>query len=97
MIFYVYGKNVYKGESMRLLSYAISGLRLYENHECRMDLYAIDAVREPGYTHMLDGAARNISINTAIGVAGINASGKTTALRVTELALAVAGGMSRDR
>lgn len=79
---------------MRLLSYAISGLRLYENHECRMDLYAIDAVREPGYTHMLDGAARNISINTAIGVAGINASGKTTALRVTELALAVAGGMS---
>lgn len=72
---------------MRLLSYAISGLRLYENHECRMDLYAIDAVREPGYTHMLDGAARNISINTAIGVAGINASGKTAALRVTELAL----------
>ena len=65
MIAYVYRKNVYKGESMRLLSYAISGLRLYENHECRMDLYAIDAVREPGYTHMLDGAARNISINTA--------------------------------
>ena len=32
---------------MRLLSYAISGLRLYENHECRMDLYDIDAVREP--------------------------------------------------
>ena len=79
---------------MRLLSYAISGLRLYENHECRMDLYAIDAVREPGYTHMLDGAARNISVNTVIGIAGINASGKTTALRVTELALAVAGGMS---
>lgn len=94
MIFYVYRKNVYRGENMRLLSYAISGLRLYENHECRMDLYAIDAVREPGYTHMLDGAARNISVNTVIGIAGINASGKTTALRVTELALAVAGGMS---
>ena len=66
MIFYVYRKNVYRGENMRLLSYAISGLRLYENHECRMDLYAIDAVREPGYTHMLDGAARNISVNTVM-------------------------------
>lgn len=79
---------------MKLLDFAINGLRLYKNSECAMSLIATDAVRNPSFTHPLDGAARNISVNTVIGIAGINASGKTTALRVLELALAITGGLS---
>lgn len=79
---------------MRLLRFTINGLRLYDNETCTMNLYASDAVRNTAFVHPLDGAARNINTNTVIGIAGINASGKTTALRVIELALAVAGGLS---
>lgn len=79
---------------MRLLAFHIDGLRLYENGGITLNLHTTDAVRTPGFTHPLDGAARNISVSTVIGIAGINASGKTTLLRVIELALGVAGGLS---
>lgn len=85
---------------MRLLAFRVTGLRLYEDGTCAMGLYASDAVRDDAFTSALDGAARNIRTNTVVGVAGINASGKTTALRVLELALGVAGGLplgSMDR
>ena len=79
---------------MKLLAYRITGLNLYENHEATFNMYTTEAVRNPGFVHALDGAARNISISTVIGIAGINASGKTTLLRLIELALGVAGGLS---
>ena len=79
---------------MRLLSFKVNGLRLYDHDECAMSLYATDAVRDPGFTRPLPGAARSIRTNTVIGIAGINASGKTTALRVIEFVIAVASGRS---
>ena len=79
---------------MNLLAYHITGLNLYENNEASFNMYTTEAVRNPGFVHALDGAARNISVSTVIGIAGINASGKTTLLRLLELALGVAGGLS---
>lgn len=63
---------------MNLLSYHITGLNLYENNEASFNMYTTKAVRNPGFVHALDGIARNISVSTVIGIAGINASGKTT-------------------
>lgn len=78
---------------MRLLAFQMEGLDLYENGRTTLTLHTTDAVRNPGFTHALTGAADNISISTVIGIAGINASGKTTLLRLIELALAVSGGL----
>lgn len=77
---------------MKLLAFRMNGLTLYENGGTSFTLHTIDAVRNPGYTHPLGKAARNISISTVIGIAGINASGKTTLLRLIELALGITSG-----
>lgn len=77
---------------MHLLAYQIQGLKLHKDHRLAMRLRTTDMVRDPAFTHRPDGGARNVPYSTAIALAGINASGKTTALRALALALAVAAG-----
>ena len=77
---------------MRVLRFRVKGLRLHESDTLSMDLYASDNVRSRSFTHDAMGSGSPIRTLTAIGIAGINVSGKTTALRVLDLVLCIARG-----
>lgn len=79
---------------MRVLRFKVDGLRLYENSSVRMDLYATDGVRNKAFTYGPVRKGSPIHTLTAIGVAGINASGKTMLLRVLDFVLHVTSGVS---
>lgn len=82
---------------MRLLKFSIENLGLYRNHTVSMDLYASDRVSTQTATvHRLNGIGIGICSQTVVGIAGLNASGKTTALRALNFALDVARGVPLD-
>lgn len=78
---------------MHLLKFSIEGLEPYSNRTISMDLYASDRVSKQAITvHRLTGAGSNICSQTVVGIAGLNASGKTTTLRALNFALDIARG-----
>lgn len=82
---------------MHLLKFAIQGIGLYRNQAVAMDLYASDRVSSQSVTiHRLTGLGSGICSQTVLGIAGLNASGKTTTLRALNLALDIARGNPLD-
>ncbi|MBT1161166.1 MULTISPECIES: AAA family ATPase [Bifidobacterium] len=82
---------------MHLLKFAIDGLDLYRDHSVSMDLYASDRVSAQSVTvHRFTGIGAGISSQTVIGIAGLNASGKTTTLRALNFALDIVRGNPLD-
>lgn len=82
---------------MHVLKFAIDGLNLYRDQSVSMDLYAADRVSAQDITiHRFDGIGAGISSQTVLGIAGLNASGKTTTLRALNFALDVARGNPLD-
>ena len=82
---------------MHLLKFAINGLDLYRDSSISMDLYASDRVSAQSATvHRLSGLGSGISSQTVVGIAGLNASGKTTTLRALNFALDVVRGNPLD-
>ncbi|RSX51765.1 AAA family ATPase [Bifidobacterium goeldii] len=77
---------------MRVLRFQMHGLKLHESETLSMDLYASDNVRSTSFTYEALGNGSPVRILTTIGIAGINASGKTTALRALDLVLCIANG-----
>lgn len=69
---------------MKLLKISFDHLRMFENGLFEMDFYASDKV--PAGDESVARLAGRIYSNNVVGLAGINASGKTTALALIELA-----------
>ncbi|WP_165777175.1 AAA family ATPase [Bifidobacterium primatium] len=79
------------------MKFAINGLDLYRNQSVSMDLYASDRVSTQSVTvHRLNGIGAGICTQTILGIAGLNASGKTTTLRALNFALDIARGIPLD-
>lgn len=82
---------------MRLLRLEVAGANLFEESSFAMDLFATDRVvnpdrlENPGSVHRL-GKNGSVYSQNVVGIAGINASGKTTALKLLRLALSLVGG-----
>ena len=82
---------------IRLVRVEASGIDLFENSSLALDFYASDRVinprknANPGSVHRL-GANSSIYTENVVGIAGINASGKTSTLKLLNLALNVIGG-----
>ncbi|KFI97576.1 AAA family ATPase [Bifidobacterium stellenboschense] len=82
---------------MHVLKFTIDGLDLYRAQAVSMDLYASDRVSAQAATvHRLDGLGAGICSQTVLGIAGLNASGKTTTLRALNFALDIARGNPMD-
>ena len=79
---------------MRILAFDLKGLRLYDKGALRMILFAEDRITDGSFTHRLQGTTSPLGIVTAIGISGINASGKTTDLRLLSLIINIARGAS---
>lgn len=80
---------------MKLLKISFNHLKMFIDGEFNVDFYAEDKVPGTDYSaHMLQ---RPIYSNNVIAFAGINASGKTTALNLIELACRIASGMHANR
>jgi hypothetical protein len=76
---------------MRLLKLVVKGAGLFVNDTFSMDFYAADRVSDrekPAYAHVhrLEKTSSIYSQNV-VGISGINATGKSTALKVIQLAL----------
>ena len=76
---------------MRLLKVVVKGAGLFVNDTFSMDFYAADRVsgkEGPAYNHVhrLEETSSIYSQNV-VGISGVNASGKSTALKVIQLAL----------
>ena len=76
---------------MRLLKLVVKGAGLFVNDTFPMDFYAADRVSDrekPAYAHVhrLEKTSSIYSQNV-VGITGINATGKSTALKVIQLAL----------
>lgn len=82
---------------MHLLKFAIDGLDLYRNQSVIMDLYAADRVAAQAVTvHRFGSMGAGICSQTVLGIAGLNASGKTTTLRALNFALDIVRGNPLD-
>lgn len=82
---------------MRLLKFTIEGIRNYSKNHVSMDLYASDRVSmQSTSVHRFDGAGKNICSQRLVGIAGLNASGKTTTLRALSMVLDVVRGVGLD-
>lgn len=82
---------------MHLLKFSIEGLDLYKDHVVSMDLYASDRVSAQAVTvHRFDGSGSGVCSQTVVGIAGLNASGKTTTLRALNFALDITRGIPLD-
>ena len=82
---------------MHILKFAIDGLDLYHDQSVSMDLYAADRVAAQAVTvHRLNGIGAGICSQTVLGIAGLNASGKTTTLRALNFVLDIARGNPMD-
>lgn len=82
------GKLIFGSAAVKLITFAFDGLGLFENHSLSLDLYASDrVVDEVSYAaRRMEGIGNSISSQTVVAVTGLNATGKTTILRVTALA-----------
>ncbi|MDD6462291.1 MAG: AAA family ATPase [Bifidobacteriaceae bacterium] len=82
---------------MRLLKFALHGIHLFANDEVAMDLYASDRVpANAAFVHRDNDLGPSIYTQQLLGIAGLNASGKTTTLRVVDLVLDAVRGMPLD-
>lgn len=82
---------------MHLLKFTIDGIGLYSGHCVDMDLYASDRVSSQSLTvHRFSGMGAGICSQTVVGIAGLNASGKTTTLRALNMVLDIARGNPLD-
>lgn len=75
---------------MKLLSVSFNHVKLFENGIFELDLFASDKV--PASDESVTLLEKPLAINNVVALAGINASGKTTALRLMALALSVVQG-----
>lgn len=82
---------------MRVLRFRIDGLPLFEGGRLSMDLYATDNVRNTVFTSRVLGESSPIRILNAVGVAGLNASGKTTILRAVYTILMMLQGAAMSQ
>ncbi|MGN0071987.1 MAG: ATP/GTP-binding protein [Atopobiaceae bacterium] len=89
---------------MRILKFKIDGDGLYKEGKFSMDLYATDRVAQPRDGSALRGVSRlgnsNIYTQNVIALSGINASGKTTAIKLLRMVadyLSVPSDMRYDR
>ena len=69
---------------MKLLKVSFDNLRMFKDGKFEIDLFASDKV--PSSDESVTALAGRLYSNNIIGIAGINASGKTTALVLLELA-----------
>ncbi|WP_171002772.1 AAA family ATPase [Bifidobacterium moukalabense] len=77
---------------MNLLRFSVEGVSIFENGTLTLDLYASDkVVKEEGLTHIGNAKSR-IYTQNVIALAGINASGKTTSLRIIDLVTDIVNG-----
>ncbi|MCL2137383.1 MAG: ATP-binding protein [Coriobacteriia bacterium] len=74
---------------MKLLKLALEGIDLFEDKRFEIDLFASDRVVDREPVHELQ---KGLYTQNAIAIAGINATGKTTALRIIQFAARVLGG-----
>lgn len=82
---------------MHVLKFSIEGIGLYSGHVVDMDLYASDRVSAQAATvHRFAGIGKGICSQVVVGIAGLNASGKTTTLRALNLVLDIARGNPLD-
>lgn len=76
---------------MRLLKLIIEGANLYENDRLELDLFATDRVPRHEDGLLLADVTRvgetSICSQNVVGISGVNASGKTTTLRLLRLVL----------
>lgn len=79
---------------MRILAFDLKGLRLYDKGALRMILFAENRITNGSFTYRLQDTTSPLGIVTAIGISGINASGKTTDLRLLSLIINIARGTS---
>lgn len=75
---------------MKLLRVYFDHLRMFENGLFEIDLFATDRV--PSNDESASELSRPIYSNNIVAMAGINASGKTTALNLIELACRIVSG-----
>lgn len=86
----------------RLLRLSVQGVDLYEDSKFSLDLFATDRVinpdgsTNPGSVHRVLKRGSIYSQNV-LGIAGINASGKTTTLKLLMMALSLLGGSAAFR
>lgn len=83
--------------AMRLLKIRIEGVKLFRSSVFEMGLYASDRVINPAGENSVDGVSHignhgPIYSQNVTAVAGINASGKTTALQLVRFALGLLSG-----
>ncbi len=71
---------------MKVLKIEYEGLKHFENGHLTIDLYAADRVSQNNDLHKVAG---NIYVQNIIGLIGLNATGKTTVLRLLKMALDV--------
>lgn len=76
---------------MKLLKVSFDHLRMFEGGLFELDLFAFDKV--PAGDESATALAGTIYSNNILGIAGINASGKTTALALLELAGRIVNGV----
>lgn len=82
---------------MRLLKFMIKGLRLYKDNCVSMDLYASDRVSaQSASVFRFSGVGKSVCSQRLIGIAGLNASGKTTTLRALSMVLDIVRGAGLD-
>lgn len=77
---------------MKLVKLYFDHLRMFKNGKFELDLFASDKV--PATDESASELLRPIYSNNVIALAGINASGKSTALRLIELAARIINGKS---
>ncbi len=89
--------TVMEGEDMRLLRAVIDGAELFRDDHLAIDLFAIDRVPKPeGGLRTADvtqmGESTSIYSQNVVGISGVNASGKTTALNLLHFVLDLLAG-----
>lgn len=77
---------------MKLLKVKFDHLRMFEDGTFELDFYAADKV--PSKDESVFGLSRPVYSNNVVALAGINASGKSTALNLIDLACRIVNGTS---
>lgn len=80
---------------MKLISIEFRGLKTFEKGTFSIDFFAADRV--PADDESVSAIQKPLYTNNIIALAGINASGKTSSLRLIRMALSILNGRSIDR
>lgn len=74
---------------MRLIKFRLNGIDLFENETLAFDFFATDRVPDPSLVYELQ---KPVYTQKVVGLAGINATGKSTALSFIEAVLKLLSG-----